>query len=78
MDNSVRGQLDTGTMYGRWDNGTTRKLESGALGDLDNWTLVRQSVLLASSALDAPRTEHQRSSRRIHRSQRCGPNVVSG
>jgi hypothetical protein len=35
MDNSIRGQLNIGTMYGRWDNGTTRKLESGTLGQWD-------------------------------------------
>jgi hypothetical protein len=78
MDSSVRGQLDIGTMYGHWDNGTTRKLDSGTLGHWDDGTLVKQSVLLASSALDAPRTEHQWSSGRIHGSQRCGQISSSG
>jgi hypothetical protein len=40
MDNSVRGQLDTGTMDGQWDNGTIPKLDSETLGDWDNEMLV--------------------------------------
>ena len=45
VDNLIMGRLDTGTMHGHWDHGTTRKFDIGMPGRWDSGETIGQASM---------------------------------